>query len=110
MGLNLKEYDGSTFGEIYPFVACFTFSKNYEFWKECYKTLLDLDKKFHFWYGDQEALRIVYKKNIFSTGLLDERIICTLPEYIKSHIIYYSIHFKGKNRKEMMLSYADKII
>ena len=109
-GMDLSEFAGRTFGEVYPFLACFTYSKNYKFWSECYKTLLNLDQKFHFWYGDQEALRIVYASKIFNIGLLDEKIICTLPEYSKPGDGSYSVHFKGSKRKSLMLQAADFIL
>lgn len=108
--MNLSEYKGKTFGEIYPFLACFTFTKNYEFWSECYKTLLNLDEKFHFWYGDQEALRVVFEKKKFNIGLLNESVVCTLPEYSQPKDGSYSIHFKGPSRKNLMLQAANFIL
>ena len=108
--LDLSEYKNKTFGEIYPFIACFTYASNYNFWSECYKTLLNLDEKFHYWYGDQEALRVLYERNFFNIGLLDEKIICTLPEYSKPGDGSYSIHFKGPKRKNLMLQAADFIL
>jgi hypothetical protein len=108
--MDLSEYEGKTFGEIYPFLACFTYTKNHYFWKECQKILLNLDKKFHFWYGDQEALRIIYKNNIFNIGLLDEKNICSLPEYSKPEDKVYSLHFKGSGRKKYMFEAAKYIL
>ena len=107
--IDFSEYKGKTFGKVYPFIACFTYCKNYEFWSECYKTLLNLDKKFHFWFGDQEALRIVNEKKLFNIGLLDEKIVCTLPEYSRPGDGSYSIHFKG-SRKSLMLKAANFIL
>ena len=71
---------------------------------------MSLNDKFHFWYGDQEALRIVYEKKIFNIGLLDEKIICTLPEYSKPNDGPYSVHFKGPKRKNLMIQAADFIL
>lgn len=108
--LNLMEFRTKTVGEVYPFIACFTYSNNYEFWSECYKTLLNLDQKFHYWYGDQEALRIVYEKKIFNIGLLNESIVCTLPEHFEPGDGSFSIHFKGPARKTLMLQAANFIL
>lgn len=108
--IDFSEYKGKTFGEIYPFLACFTYTKSFEFWSECYKTLLNLDKKFHFWFGDQEALRIVNEKKLFNIGLLDEKIVCNLPEYSRPGDGSYSIHFKGLSRKNLMLQAANFIL
>lgn len=108
--MNLSEYKGKTFGDIYPFLACFTYSNNCDFWGECYETLLNLDQKFHYWYGDQEALRITYEKKIFNIGLLDEKLVCTLPEHFKPGDGSYSVHFKGPKRKELMFQEAEYIL
>mgnify|MGYP001241938364 CR=1 FL=1 len=33
-GMDLSEFAGRTLGEVYPFLACFTYSKNYKFWHD----------------------------------------------------------------------------
>lgn len=108
-GINLSEYKDKTFGEVYPFVACFTYTANYKFWEECYKILINLNKKFHYWYGDQEALRIINDQKKFNIGYLDESLICSPPEIINKNKVY-SIHFKGFQRKKLMTVLAEKIL
>ena len=109
-GLDLSEYSGRTFGEIYPFLACFTYTKDYHFWEDCFAILMSLDKKFHFWYGDQEALRIISDSKKYDMGYIDESVICTLPEFATKQEASYSIHFKGKGRKKKMLKVAEFIL
>jgi hypothetical protein len=107
--MDLSEYKGKTIGEVYPFVACFTYAANYKFWEECYKILINLNKKFHYWYGDQEALRIINDQKKFNIGYLDESLICSPPEIINKNKVY-SIHFKGLHRKKLMINLAEKIL
>ena len=109
-GLDLSEYAGKTFGEIYPFLACFTYTKNYNFWEDCLEILNSLDKKFHFWYGDQEALRIISDSKKYDMGYIDESVICTLPEFATKQEASYSVHFKGEERKKLMLQAADFLL
>ena len=42
--MDLSEYKNKTLGEVYPFIACFTYASNYKFWEECYKILINLNK------------------------------------------------------------------
>jgi hypothetical protein len=108
--MDLSEYKNKTLGEVYPFIACFTYASNYKFWEECYNILINLNKKFHYWYGDQEALRIVDSQKKFNTGYLNENLICSTPEMLSKPSEVYSIHFKGPNRKKLMPIFAEKIL
>lgn len=108
--MDLSEYKNKTLGEIYPFIACFTYAANYKFWKECYKILINLNKKFHYWYGDQEALRIINSQKKFNIGYLNESLICSTPEMLNETSKVYSIHFKGLQRKKLMPAFAEKIL
>jgi hypothetical protein len=107
-GIDLSEYKDKTMGEIYPFLACFTYTTNYKFWEECYEILLNLNKKFHYWYGDQEALRIINDQKKFNIGYLNESLVCPIPEMLNKTKVY-TIHFKGPNRKKLMPIFAEKI-
>jgi len=108
--MDLGEYKNKTLGEVYPFIACFTYAANYKFWQECYKILINLNKKFHYWYGDQEALRIINSQKKFNIGYLNESLICSTPEMLNETSKVYSVHFKGPRRKELMPSFAEKIL
>jgi hypothetical protein len=108
--MDLSEYKNKTLGEVYPFIACFTYANNYKFWEECYNILINLNKKFHYWYGDQEALRIINDQKKFNIGYLNENLICSTPEMLNETSKVYSIHFKGPNRKKLMSTFAEKIL
>jgi hypothetical protein len=102
-GLNFSEYSGRTLGEIYPFLACATITKKWDFWNELCQILKEMDKKFLQWYGDQEAMREWYKSNgNDSLKFLAESEYACLPEE-KSYLNQAKIvHFKGGSRKELM--------
>ena len=108
--MDLSEYKNKTLGEFYPFIACFTYAANYKFWEECYKILINLNKKFHYWYGDQEALRIINDQKKFNIGYLNESLICSTPEMLNETSEVYSIHFKGPQRKKLMPTFAEKVL
>ena len=108
-GMDLSEYQEKTLGEVYPFLACFNITNSYLFWSECLKALRSIDKKFFFWYGDQEAIRIVATLNYdFNIGTLDESEFACLPEYVNKDNLPYLIHYKGPNRKGLMIEDAKK--
>jgi len=108
--MDLSEYKNKTLGEVYPFIACFTYAADYKFWEECYNILINLNKKFHYWYGDQEALRIINSQKKFNIGYLNESLICTTPEMLNEISKVYSVHFKGPQRKKLMPIFAEKIL
>ena len=102
-GMDLSEYKNMTLGDVYPFLACFTVTKSSTFWKEAFNILKSLDKKFHYWYGDQEALKIIKAKNIFNIDTVQESIFACLPEEVDKFNLPNIIHFKGAARKNFML-------
>jgi hypothetical protein len=108
--LDLSEYENKELGVIYPYIACFTYTRNYLFWEDCLEILNSLDKKFHVWYGDQEALRIINDSKKYDIGYLDESSICNLPDFSSIGDGSYSLHFKGAARKEDMVKLAGFIL
>jgi hypothetical protein len=109
-GLDLSEYNGMTLGEVYPYVACATVTRNGAFWKECLDNLRTLAPKFHYWYGDQEAIRNVISSGRFKPRLLPESLYGCLPEAPSSPTTTPRLmHFKGGHRKPLMLEFARKL-
>jgi hypothetical protein len=101
-GLDLSEYSGMTLDEVYPFIACCTLTPSFEFWSRALTTLKNLDPKFHYWYGDQEAIKIVAgQMSDADKLLLPESVYGCLPEYIQNTQPKI-IHFKGPSRKKLM--------
>jgi hypothetical protein len=108
--MDLSEYSNKTLSEVYPILACFTVTKSYKFWQDCYDNLLQLDKKFHWWYGDQEAMRNVVNSGKFTTRYLPESQVACLPEFLKTSSSPICLHFKGAQRKGLMLDYFNLIL
>ena len=108
-GMDLSEYKNMTLGDVYPFLACFTVTKSSTFWKEAFNILKSLDKKFHFWYGDQEALKKIAASNKFKISTVEEAIFACLPEEINHSLLPNLIHFKGPSRKSLMIDMANQM-
>jgi hypothetical protein len=101
-GMDLHEYKGKAIGKIYPYLACFTAVSDSSFWSACLEKLQSLDKKFHFWYGDQEALRELARSGLYPYAELSEAVYACLPENFLEHQDAKVLHFKGPSRKSLM--------
>ena len=109
-GMNLSEYTGKTFGEVYPYLGCAAVTRNNQFWIDCLNNFNSLPDKFHFWYGDQEALRNVANSNRYRVAGLPESKFACLPDETVPNIKDVSIfHFKGVTRKHFMIEYAKRL-
>jgi hypothetical protein len=102
LNMNISEYKNKKMDDIYPFLACFTITKSYFFWEKCFENLMGLDRKFHYWYGDQEAIRNVAFSEEFMIEHVSESLVACLPEYISTDKDPLCLHFKGPNRKPLM--------
>lgn len=100
-GMDLSEYKNKTFGEVYPILAAFTVTQTFDFWAVCAERLLTMDGKFHYWYGDQEAMRDVVRTNRFKMRLIPEATFACLPEFAQGTSPKL-LHFKGAQRKDWM--------
>jgi hypothetical protein len=102
-GIKYPEHAGRPLGEIYPYLACATVTRNSRFWAELVAEMDVLDSRFHRWYGDQEAMRIwVEKRGRTSVGLLPEAVYACLPDKAKYTGQEKILHFKGYKRKALM--------
>lgn len=109
-GLDLGEYEGRTLGEVYPYVACATIASSARFWQDCLANLHTLHRKFHSWYGDQEAIRNVVGCGKYKVGLLPESIYGLLPEAAGPRLASPRLlHFKGHHRKPLMIEFAKQL-
>jgi hypothetical protein len=100
-GMDLTEYADKTFGEVYPILAAFTVTRAFDFWAACFERLLTLDKKFYYWFGDQEAMRDVAQLGRFNVTLIPEAEFACLPEFAQGTSPKV-LHFKGAQRKAWM--------
>jgi len=110
-GMNYLEYDQMTLGQVYPYLACATITRNSGMWAELADACDSLSEKFKIWYGDQEALKIIVKKKSSDQlGLIPEHTYACLPEitnYLPQAIF---LHFKGAARKGLMREFYKKIM
>lgn len=110
-GMNYSEYRHMTLGEVYPYLACATITKNSKIWIEFLDICDRLNEKFKIWYGDQEALKISIKnKSDEQYGFLPEHIYACLPENLNDSFDPFFLHFKGVKRKELMLNFYKKLM
>ena len=109
LGMNLSEYQNKTLDEVYPYLACFTVTSSSNFWGEAANILKSLDEKFHYWYGDQEAIKRIKEKKLFNISSVEESIFACLPEKINQKSPPNLIHFKGPSRKSLMIGMASQM-
>lgn len=110
-GMNYLEYDRMPLGEVYPYLACTTITRNSEVWIELADVCDSLSEKFRIWYGDQEALKIVAKrKSNGQLGFMPEHTYACLPENMNYVSRATFLHFKGAARKGLMIDFYKKIM
>lgn len=110
-GMNYLEYDQMPLGEVYPYLACTTITKNSEIWVELADLCGGLSEKFRIWYGDQEVLKIISKrKSNKQLGFISEHTYACLPEYSDYAPYATFLHFKGMARKGLMEKVYKKIM
>lgn len=100
-GISLPEYEGKTLDQAYPFIACTTVTRDHKPWVAMLELLSFLDKKFHIWYGDQEAMKLYASVNPERTAGLGEAVYGCLPERIDPAQPPKIVHFKGPSRKKL---------
>jgi len=107
-GMDLREYQGKTLGEVYPYLGCATLLNQSDFWSECLSDMEALPAKFHNWYGDQEAIRNTVERGRYSVEWLPESLYACLPEFEIPSMTAYINHYKGP-RKALMLARASEL-
>lgn len=100
--MDMSEYAGRTLGSIYPYVGCATYLHRSTFWRDCLREMEALDPKFHNWYGDQEAIRIVVESRVHRVSFLPESLYACLPEAAEAAARPYVFHYKGQRKPEML--------
>lgn len=99
-GLDFSEYNGKTLMEVYPYLACTIVTKHHSVWGRALEILNAMDEKFHVWYGDQEALKVLASELRAST--VDESDYGCLPEEMQADKNPKILHFKGFDRKYLL--------
>ena len=70
---NIKypEFTNKTSNEVMPFNGGFLGSNNVTSFNKLLQIYLELPKKFHYWFGDQVALKKIYDTEEFKIAVLD---------------------------------------
>lgn len=101
-GLNFDEYKGKPLGEVFPYLACATITRDVSVWKELLHILYCTAPKYRKWYGDQEAMKILVKTmDEGQYGDLPEQDYACLPEYLGKRDPKI-IHYKGERKEQMV--------
>lgn len=103
-GVSFPEHKGRLLGEVYPYLACASITRDYTLWSDLHGVLGALDSRFHIWYGDQEAMRywVDTKASDELVGFLPESKFACLPEESDYVANAFILHFKGAARKSLM--------
>ena len=101
------EYKGQLMNDVFPYIGCFYADSNPDFLNEAIRQYKILDEKYHFWFGDQVAIREAAK--LMKINSVSEMQIACLPEFYNEQKYVLALHFKGKKRKRMIDKYFQKI-
>lgn len=93
--------DGIDIVEAMPYNTGVMFSRNRQFWENCYKTLLGMPESAHRWWGDQLSVRLAAEGNRFNVLELHCDTYNYTPKDDKDRKDVFVYHFKG-NRKDWM--------
>jgi len=97
--IKFPEFTNKTINEVMPYNAGFIGVSNISISKKLLQLCLELPARFHYWYGDQVALKKIYDTKEFKISLLDSNYnynVKDISDYDKNICIY---HFKGRFKK-----------
>ena len=100
-GISIKfpEFTNKTSDEVMPFNGGFLGANNVTSLNKLLQIYLKLPSRFHYWYGDQVALKKIYDTKEFKISLLDSNYnynVKDISNYDKKICVY---HFKGRFKK-----------
>ena len=105
--IKFPEFTNKTINEVMPYNGGFIGAGNISALKKLLQTYSELPSKFHWWFGDQIALKKIYDAKKFKILVLDSNYnysVKDLSNYEKKICIY---HFKGRLKK-LMNPFYDK--
>ena len=107
LSIKFPEFTNKTINEVMPYNGGFIGASNISVLKKLLEIYLSLPSHFHYWYGDQVALKKIYDAKKFKILVLDSNYnysVKDLSNYEKKICIY---HFKGRFKK-LMNPFYDK--
>ncbi|MDA9164941.1 hypothetical protein N9O66_03175 [Alphaproteobacteria bacterium] len=100
--MNMKEYEGKTMIEAWPYLGCFIGVKDSKTLIEMNQMYDNLENKYKLWYGDQIILKKYALENPRKTSFIGENEYACVPVNNKISKQANIIHFKGKKLKPYM--------
>ena len=97
--IKFPEFTNKTANEVMPFNGGFLGVSNIAVQKKLLQIYSELPSRFHYWYGDQVALKKIYDTEEFKISVLDSNYnynVKDISSYDKNICIY---HFKGRFKK-----------
>ena len=97
--IKFPEFTNKKINEVMPYNAGFIGVSNISISKKLLQLCLELPARFHYWYGDQVALKKIYDTKEFKISLLDSNYnynVKDISNYDKKICVY---HFKGRFKK-----------
>ena len=94
--IKFNEFKNKKINEVMPFNGGFLGVSNTSSLEKLLDIYLKLNLKFHYWYGDQIALKKIYDTNEYKIYILDSNYnhnVKNLTDYEKKVFVY---HFKGR--------------
>jgi hypothetical protein len=102
-GIDFTRFQGMSVGDVFPYLACCTYTETSELWQMCLETMKSLDECFFKWYGDQECLKLVQEKLVQESRpfkALPESLFAALPNHSTAEQAYF-IHYKGNHKDRL---------
>ena len=97
--IKFPEFTNKTINEVMPYNGGFIGAGNTSVLKKLLQLYSDLPSKFHFWFGDQVALKKIYDAKEFKILVLDSNYnysVKDISNYDKNICVF---HFKGEFKK-----------
>ena len=101
--LLFTEFKSKTVDDVFPYIASFTITPDYSFWRKASECLLNLEARYHYWFGDQEAIKRLRAEELIAFSDVSEAVVSCLPEFLSKVANPLAVHFKGAYRKKLML-------
>ncbi len=95
-GADVAKHVGKPMGEVHPYLACCTITRNPSFWEQCLAWM----EWAHEWH-DQDALKHMVNHSAFTFSKLKETVYACPTELEADHSPKM-LHFKGPIRKQLM--------
>ena len=103
--MDMKEYNGLTMGEVWPFLGCFIAVKDNINLLKMNEIYNELEDKYKYWYGDQTVLKKFALDHPSLISIVSEKEYSDLPLNSTINPNAKIVHFKGQHKHLMKAVY-----